>query len=128
VSGARLRLIEDNSTEQFAQEAALGLAALEQADLAPGNLTLRLGLSLWMRRAGIGLRAARDTLLHLREALITASGIDSHTEPVPLVVSDPATSALSLARYIDGLLHRAAHMTATSRHEVAERALALMSH
>ena len=127
MSGARLRLIEDHSLEQFAQEAALGLAELDQADLAPGNLTLRLGLSLWMRRAGIGLRTARDTLLDLREALITATGIDGRTEPVPLVVNDPATSALSLARYIDGLLRRAAHLTASSRLEVAERALALMA-
>ena len=127
MSGARLRVIEDNSIEQFALEAARGLAELDPADLVPGNLTLRLGLSLWMRRTGIGLRAARDTLLDLREALIAASGIDGRTEPVPLVVNDPATSALSLARYIDGLLQRGAHVTDTSRHEVAERALALMA-
>jgi hypothetical protein len=120
-------VIEDHSLEQFAHEAALGLAELDHVDLAPGNLSLRLGLSLWMQRAGVGLRAARDTLLELREALIAAAGLDSHTEPVPLVVTDPATSTLSLARYIEGLLRRAAHVTATTRHEVAERALALMA-
>ena len=126
MSGARLRVIENHSLENFAHEAALGLASLERADLASGNLSLPLGLSVWMRRAGVTLRGARDSLLALRQALIEASGLDGRTEPVPLVVSDPATSALSLARYVEDLLRRAAHATATTRLEVAERALALM--
>ena len=127
MSGAQLRVIEDHSLEQFAHEAAFGLAELEHADLAPGNLSLPLVLSLWMQRAGVGLRAARDTLLALRQALIDASGLDGRTEPVPLVVADPATSALSLARYVEGLLRRAAHATATTRVELAERALTVMA-
>jgi hypothetical protein len=127
VSGVELRVIEDHSLEHFAQEAAFGLAELDDCDLAPGNLCLPLGLSLWMQRAGVGLRAARDTLLQLRDALIAASGLDAHTEPVPLVVADPETSALSLARYVEGLLRRAAYVTYSTRLEVAERALAVMS-
>jgi hypothetical protein len=126
VSGARLRVLEEQSTGHFAREAALGLATLDPTDLVAGNLTLRLALSLWMRRSRVGLRAARDALLQLREALISASGIDGRLEPVPLLVADPASCALSLALYIDGLLRRAAHVTATSRAEVAEHALALL--
>ncbi len=127
MSGAQLRVIEDHSLEHFAHEAALGLAEFENADLGPENLSLKLSLSLWMHRAGVGLRGARDSLLALREALIDASGLDGRTEPVPLVVADPTTSALSLARYVEGLLRRAAHATATTRVEVAERALASMA-
>jgi hypothetical protein len=120
-------VIEDHSLDHFAHEAAFGLAEFDHADLGPENLSLTLGLSLWMHRAGVGLRGARDSLLTLRDALIDASGLDGRTEPVPLVVADPATSALSLARYVEGLLRRAAHATATTRVEVAERALASMA-
>ena len=67
-------------------------------------------------------------MLELRAALLEASGLDERTEPVPLLVADPVAATISLAVYMDGLLQRAARMTATSRvrHRRA-RALALVS-
>jgi hypothetical protein len=126
VHGARLESAGEESVERFVTEAAHGLATLEREDLAPGNLTVALGLSLWMRRAGIGSRRARSALLALRHALLEASGLDERTEPVPLVVADPGAAAISLAVYLDGLLRRAAATTHTARTEMAERAAALL--
>jgi len=127
VSGVRLEVVEDESLERFAHEAMLGLADLGPEDLAPGNLSVPLGLSLWMRRGRIRVETARDAMLELRSALLRASGLDERTEPVPLLVADPVAATISLAHYMDGLLQRAARMTATSRLDVATRALALVS-
>jgi hypothetical protein len=127
VSGVRLEVVEEESIERFAREAMLGLAVLEPDDLTPGNLTVRLGLSLWMRRGRIRVETARDAMLELRGALLEASGLDERTEPVPLLLADPVAAIVSLALYLEGLLQRAARMTATSRVEVARRALVLVS-
>lgn len=124
--GARLESLSEESVERFVTEAVHGLATLDPEDLVPGNLTVALGLSLWMRRAGIGSRRARSALLTLRHALLEASGLDERTEPVPLVVADPGAAAISLAVYLEGLLRRAAATTHMARTEMAERAAALL--
>jgi hypothetical protein len=127
VSGVRLELVEERSIARFAHEAMLGLADLEPEDLKHGNLTVPLGLSLWMRRGRIGVEGARDAMFELRAALLRASGLDEHTEPVPLLLSDPVAATISLTVYVDGLLQRAARSAATSRLEMARRALAVVS-
>ena len=127
MSGAGLEVVEEESVERFAHEAMLGLADLEAEDFSHGNLTVPLGLSLWMHRGRIRIETARDALLQLRSALLRASGLDERTEPVPLLVADPVAATISLAVYMDGLLQRAARMTAMSRVDVATRALALVS-
>ncbi len=127
MSGVRFEVVEEESIERFAHEAMLGLADLEPEDLSHGNLTVPLGLSLWMRRGRIRVETARDAMLALRDALLKASGLDEHTEPVPLLLADPVAATINLAIYMDGLLQRAARMTATSRVDMATRALALVS-
>ena len=127
MSGVRLEAVEEESVERFVHEAMLGLADLEPEDLSHGNLTVPLGLSLWMRRGRIGVETARDAMLELRAAVLRASGLDERTEPVPLLVADPVAATVSLALYMDGLLQRAARTNATSRAEMARRALELVS-
>lgn len=119
-------MVKEQSIARFAREAMLGLANLEPEDLTHGNLTVPLGLSLWMRRGRIGIEAARDAMFELRAALLSASGLDERTEPVPLLLSDPVAATISLAVYIDGLLHRATRALATSRIDMARRALVLI--
>jgi hypothetical protein len=123
----RLEVVEEESVERFAHEAMLGLADLEAEDLNYGNLSVPLGLSLWMRRGRIRVETARDAMLKLRTALLSASGLDEKTEPVPLLVADPVAATISLALYMDGLLQRAARMTQSSRVDIATRALAFIS-
>ena len=127
MSGVRLEVVEEESVERFAHEAMLGLADLEAEDLTYGNLSVPLGLSLWMRRGRIRVETARDAMLKLRTALLSASGLDEKTEPVPLLVADPVAATISLALYMDGLLQRAARMTQSSRVDIATRALAFIS-
>ncbi|HLN42466.1 MAG TPA: hypothetical protein VK215_08420 [Acidimicrobiales bacterium] len=127
MSGVRLEAVEEESVERFVQEAMLGLADLEPEDLTHGNLTVPLGLSLWIRRGRIRVETARDAMLELRAAVLSASGLDERTEPVPLLLADPVAATISLAVYMDGLLQRAARMQATSREDIAQRALALVS-
>ena len=104
MSGVRLEVVEEQTIDRFAREAMLGLADLEPEDLSPGNLTVPLGLSLWMRRGRIRVETARDAMLQLRAALLEVSGLDERTEPVPLLVADPVAAVISLATYMDGLL------------------------
>lgn len=126
MSGVRLEVVEEESVQRFVHEALLGLADLEPEDLSGGNLTVPLGLSLWIRRGRIRVETARDAMLELRAAVLSASGLDERTEPVPLLLADPVAATISLALYMDGLLQRAARMQATSREEIAQRALALV--
>lgn len=127
MSGVRLEAVEEESVERFVQEAMLGLADLEPEDFTRGNLTVPLGLSLWMRRGRIRVETARDAMLELRAAVLSASGLDERTEPVPLLLADPVAATINLAAYMDGLLQRAARMKATSCEDIAQQALALVS-
>ena len=125
--GGRLEAIDEESRSRFAREAARGLVALDGEDLAHPRLTLPLIVSVWMRRSGAGTVTARRALLDVRAALLEESGLDEGTEPVPLLVADPAVATLSLAVYVHGLLRRSAHTLATSRHDMAERAVKALS-
>ena len=125
--GAQLDVVGDDRSTRFAHEALLGLAVLEPEDRRPGNLSLPLGLSLWMRRGGVDVHGARHALLELRDALVEAAGLDAATEPVPLQVADPTAATISVAVYVDGLLTRAAGAAGTTRIAMAERAMAMTS-
>ncbi len=106
--------------------AARGIASLEPTDLVEGNLTLPLGLSAWMRLAGLDLAEARDVLLILRSRLLETSGLDRASEPVPLLAGDERTAVLALAVYLEGLVARASRRAGTSREQSAELALAAL--
>ena len=121
--GGRSEAVDAEPLLHFAREAMLGLVTLDAEDLTPPRLTLPLIVSVWMRRARVGTGTARRALLELRSALLEASGVDAGCEPVPLLVSDPAVATLSLAVYLHGLLQRAAHVAATTRLDIAERAV-----
>ena len=102
---------------------ARGLATLDEDDVAPGNFTLELGISLWMSRVAVDLDTVHDALLTLREAFLQVSELDVTSEPVPLVVGDRRAAVLSLAIYLHGLVGRAATSKAARPQELAEQAL-----
>ena len=74
-----------SATGGFGPTVLVGLAELGPVDPTSGDLSLELGLSVWMRRSGISLEEARRALLALREHVIEACGLDPATEPVPFV-------------------------------------------
>jgi len=108
---------------RFAEIALTGLAALGPVGPAFGGLALELGLSAWMRLAGVGTEEARDTLSALRAALLGAAGLDPRTEPVPLVGRDPKGDTLALAAYVEDLCGRAVRVTGTDRATLVAGAL-----
>lgn len=107
----------------FLPAAARVLAVLEPEALHGPDLSLELGLSLWMRRTGTGLFGARSELMSLRRALLKTSTLDTATEPVPLMPGDPRTALLGLATYVHGLVLRAASAVGDDPRQVVERAL-----
>jgi hypothetical protein len=98
----------DISTDlAFAPTVLRGLAALGPIELRDRDMTLELGLSLWLRRCHLSVADAVEAMGMVREALVEAAGIDHQTEPVPLVGRAAKDDLVNLAGYISHLIPRA---------------------
>jgi hypothetical protein len=97
-----------------------GLAELGPVEPFSGDLSLELGVSVWLRTSGTPLHEARGRLLWIRELIIEVGGLDPDTEPVPLVGRSPRSDVLSLVGYIGDLLRRAAAASGGSVRRVAQ--------
>jgi len=100
-----------------------GLAELGPVDPFSGDLSLELGVSVWLRTSGTPLLEARGRLLHIRELIIEVCGLDPATEPVPLVGRSPRNDVLNLVSYVGDLLRRAASATGRPVQGVARRVI-----
>ena len=105
--------------EGFGSVLLSGLADLGPVDPFSGDLSLELGISVWLRTSGTPLLEARRRLLHIRELLIDVCGLDPATEPVPLVGRSPRNDVLNLVGYLGDLLRRTAAASGRSVHGVA---------
>ncbi len=103
-----------------------GLAELGPLQPFTGDLTLELGISIWLRRSGTSLVEARERLFEVRRAILETSDLDPATEPVPLVGRSPRSDVLTLVDYLGGLLRRAAAATGCSVQTVAHRTIAAL--
>ena len=110
----------------FASEVLHCIARLSGTGQVPASLSLCFGLSAWMKRFGLGLDETVTTILSLRKALLSVSGLDAASEPVPLRVADRVMFVLNLAVYLDGLLARAARALGVSPGEAADAAVELL--
>ncbi len=119
-----LNLMETDASCDFGPAVLGGLAELGPVDPFAGDLSLELGLSVWLRRSGTSLLEARERLFEARRAILSVCGLDPATEPVPLVGRSPRADALTLAGYVGDLLRRAAAVSGWSVGVVAERAMA----
>jgi hypothetical protein len=97
-----------------------GLAELGPVDPFSGDLSLELGVSVWLRTSGTPLLEARGRLFSIRELVIEVCGLDPATEPVPLVGRSPRADVLGLVGYLSDLLRRAAATSGRSVRWVAE--------
>ena len=104
----------------FPETLLRGLVALGPVDLRRDNLTLELGLSLWMRQCGIAVEDASDVILTLRNILIEVAGFDPRREPTPFVGRSPELDLVNLTGYLGGLLLRASIAAQCSPGVVAE--------
>jgi hypothetical protein len=112
--------------EGFGSALLSGLAELGPVDPFSGDLSLELGVSVWLRRSGTPLLEARGRLLHIRELIIEVCGLDPATEPVPLVGRSPRHDVLSLVGYLGDLLRRAASMSGGSVRGLARLVIAAL--
>ena len=71
------------------------------------DLTLELGLSVWMRRNAIADDDCLSAMLAIRAALVEASGMDAQSEPIPLHGRSPEADLAIFAGYLADLFIRA---------------------
>jgi hypothetical protein len=71
------------------------------------ELSLELGLSVWMKRNGIAYDDCRAAMLAIRASLLEIAGMDAATEPVPLYGLSPEVDVANFARYLAELFIRA---------------------
>ena len=102
---------------------ALGVVVVAAGLGSSTTPAIHFGLTAAMARRAVAVDDVVDALLLLREAVITAGGIDPATEPVPLVVTEPEVAAVSLVAYLRGLVERAAAVCGASCEAMAERVL-----
>ena len=84
-----------------------GLAELGPVEPFSGDLSLELGISLWLRTSGTSLLEARSSLLEIRRLILAVCGLDPSTEPVPMVGRSLRSDVVNLVGYISELLRRA---------------------
>ena len=108
----------------FAPTVLRGMAEFGPVDATTGDLSLQLGVSLWLRMSGSSLEEARHTLLEVRRLVLVAYDHDAATEPVPLVGRSPASDVVTLAAYVGDLLRRVATCAGCEPHAVADRVIA----
>jgi hypothetical protein len=66
------------------------------------ELSLELGLSVWMKRTD-----SRAAMLAIRTSLLEVAGMDAETEPVPLYGHSPEVDVANFASYLADLFVRA---------------------
>ena len=110
----------------FAEQVLRGITKIEPSSLGESDLSLELGLSLWMRQTATNIQDVRPAMLTMRTALVEASGIDMAREPVPLCGVDPRLDVLNLASYLRKLVARAATQAQCNFAAIVERALGQM--
>ena len=108
----------------FAPALLSGLADLGPVEPFSGDLSLELGISLWLRTSGTSLLEARGTLLALRRTILEVCGLDPSTEPVPMVGRSPRADVVNLVAYLSDLLRRASNVAGDSLHVVVDRVVA----
>ena len=91
------------------------------------DLGLELGLSAWMRMTGTVVDDAPAQMLRIRQALLDAAGLDSATEPAPLIGRSARSDVLHLAVYLADLVDRATAAAGCERRDLVEGALALLA-
>jgi hypothetical protein len=101
-----------------------GLAELGPVEPFSGDLSLELGLSVWLHTSDTSLLQARGSLMEIRRVILQVCALDPATEPVPLVGRSPRSDVVSLATYLSDLLRRAAAGSARSMEAVVRAVVA----
>ena len=98
---------------------ASGLEEVGGPWIASGDLISLMSLSAWMSQAGSDPGDSLDAMLLLRTSTRGLGGLDSHSEPVPLLPADDKVALVNLARYSEDLICRASTCDGCSPSESA---------
>ena len=98
-----------------------GLAELGPVDPFSGDLSLELGISLWLRRSGTRSWRHGACCSRIRRLIIEVCGLDRATEPVSMVGRSPRLDVVNLVAYVGDLLRRASSDAACSVRSVVDR-------
>src|ERR1700691_1460717 len=71
------------------------------------ELSLELGLSIWMKRNDIAYDDCRAAMLAIRTSLLEVAEMDAQTEPIPLYGHSPEVDVANFAAYLADLFIRA---------------------
>ena len=71
------------------------------------ELTLELGLSIWMQRNDIAYDDCRAAMLAIRASLLEVAGMDAKSEPIPLHGRSREVDVANFAAYLAELFIRA---------------------
>jgi hypothetical protein len=71
------------------------------------ELSLELGLSVWMKRNDIAYDDCRAAMLAIRASLLEVAKMDAQTEPIPLYGHSPEVDVMNFATYLAELFIRA---------------------
>jgi hypothetical protein len=104
----------------FPETALRGLVSLGRAGSSRADMTLELGLSIWMRQCGVDIDEASDELWNVRGILLEVASFDPRSEPVPFSGRSPELDLVNLAAYLSGLVHRVSAATQCTPSVVAE--------
>jgi hypothetical protein len=87
------------------------------------ELSLELGLSLWLHASATSVDDARSALIGLRSLIIEVSGLDPKTEPFPLIGRSAQSDLILLAAYLGALVSRAASFCGSDAEAIVEQAV-----
>jgi hypothetical protein len=103
-----------------------GLAELGPVEPFSGDLSLELGVSVWLRRTSTSLVEARAMLLEVRSVILAVCELDASTEPVPMVGRSPGLDVVNLVAYLADVLRRAAVQAETDVRRVVDQVVAAL--
>jgi hypothetical protein len=88
------------------------LPAVDHREVEPSgpfhqDLTLELGLSVWMQHHAIADDDCHSAMMAIRAALLEVAGMDARSEPVPLHGRSPEVDITNFAAYLADLFVRA---------------------
>jgi hypothetical protein len=107
----------------FAPAVIRGLAALGPIEVRRPDLSLDLGLSIWMRRSRTHLDDVQGAMMAIRRAILQAAEMDIRTEPIPLFGHGPKVDVKNFASYLGELLIRAAAQAGCDVATMVERSI-----
>jgi len=107
----------------FADLVLQGLAGFDVAAGDGEDLCLELVLSIWMRRCGTDLAAARATVVALPPMVAEAGDLDPRTEPAQLVGRSPKQDLVTISHNLGNLLARASWSAGCSTEALIDRVI-----